>query len=318
MANHRSRCAVVALGGNAISPVNEPDSIANQFQHTRESLGAVIALVKRNYNLAITHGNGPQVGIALRRVELSRGKLPTSPLGVLVADTQGSMGYMIEQSLMNRLSIEHIDRPVVTIITQVLVDEQDPALKLPSKFIGPVYSQKEASNYMLQQKWMMKPYNDPDKWRRVVGSPTPLGIVNRRTIREQVQSGVIVVASGGGGIPVYRDPAKGLEGVDAVIDKDRAAAILAHDIEANELIILTEVDSVYLDFGKPTRRRIPTMRIGEAARHLEAGEFPEGSMGPKIEAAIAFVRGGGDRTIICGLHSIEAAITGQAGTEIVP
>ncbi len=318
MSHNKFRCAVVALGGNAISPTNEPGSISNQFRHTRESLGAVIALVKRNYNLAITHGNGPQVGIALRRVELSRGLLPNVPLGVLVADTQGSMGYMIEQSLMNRLNKEQIFRPVVTIITQVLVDEHDPALKKPSKFVGPVYSQKEAAQFMLQEKWTMKPYNDPDKWRRVVGSPIPLGIVNRRTIREQVQSGVIVIAAGGGGIPVYRDPESGFEGVDAVIDKDRAAAILAHDIEADELIILTEADAVFLDFGKPTQRRIPKMRIREAAKYRESGEFPEGSMGPKVEAAIAFVQGGGIRAVICGLHSIESALMGQAGTEIVP
>lgn len=318
MQQFRSRCAVVALGGNAISPTNEPDSIANQFRHTRESLGAVIELVKRGYNLAITHGNGPQVGVALRRVELSRGVLPSSPLGVLVADTQGSMGYMIEQSLMNRLNKEQIDRPVMTIITQVLVDEQDPALKQPSKFVGPVYSQDEATNYMLQEKWIMKPYNSPTKWRRVVGSPKPLGIVNRRTIREHVQSGVIVIASGGGGIPVYRDPVKGLEGVDAVIDKDRAAAILAHDIEANELFILTEADSVFLDFGKPNQRRIPKMRANEAIEYLQSGEFPDGSMGPKVEAAVSFVQGGGDRSIICGLHSLERALVGEAGTEIVP
>lgn len=309
---------MVALGGNAISPTSEPDTITNQFRHTRESLSAVISLVSRGYNLAITHGNGPQVGAALRRVELSRGELPTMPLGVLVADTQGSMGYMIEQSLMNRLNRERIDRPVVTMITQVLVDEHDPALKKPTKFIGPVYSQSLASEFMHTEKWVMKPYNDPDRWRRVVGSPKPLGIVNRRAIREQVQSGVIVIASGGGGIPVYRDPDKGLEGIDAVIDKDRAAAILAHDIEANELIILTEADSVYLDFKKPTQRRIARMRTSEAALHLEAGEFPEGSMGPKVEAAISFVQGGGDRTVICGLHSIEAALAGEAGTEIVP
>lgn len=318
MPHNRSRCAVVALGGNAISPTNELGSIANQFRHTRESLGAVIALVKRNYNLAITHGNGPQVGAALRRVELARGVLPTVPLGVLVADTQGSMGYMIEQSLMNRLNLEQVDRPVVTIITQVLVDENDPALKKPTKFVGPVYSQEDAANYMLQEKWIMKPYNDPSRWRRVVGSPIPLGIVNRRTIREHVQSGVIVIAAGGGGIPVYRDPDKGFEGVDAVIDKDRAAAILAHDIEADELIILTEADAVYQDFGKPSQRRLPKLRIRDASKYLESGEFPEGSMGPKVEAAISFVKNGGGRAVICGLHSIEMALLGQAGTEIVP
>ncbi len=318
MGLNKSHCAVVALGGNAISPTDEHGSIANQFLHTRESMGAIVTLVKRNYNLAITHGNGPQVGTAMRRVELSRGVLPTVPLGVLVADTQGSMGYMIEQSLMNRLDKEKIDRPVITIVTQILVDENDPALKIPTKFIGEVYSHEEALKFMLQENWTMRPYNSLDRWRRVVGSPMPLGIVNSKTIREHVQSGVIVLAAGGGGIPVYRDPDKGLEGVDAVIDKDRAAAILGHDIDADELIILTDADAVYLDFGKPTQRRVPRLRIAEAQKYLEEDQFPEGSMGPKVDAAISFVRGGGSRAVICGLFSIEAALDGLAGTEIVP
>jgi carbamate kinase len=317
MPHFTTRCAVVALGGNAISPPGEPDTITNQFRHTRESLGGIVALLKQGFNLAITHGNGPQVGAALFRVELSRSVLPSIPLGVLVADTQGSMGYMIEQSLINRLAKEQIHRPVVTIITQVLVDQHDPALSEPTKFIGQVYSSDEAKRFMESEGWVMKPFNG-DKWRRVVGSPIPLGIVNRRAIREMVSAGEVVIAAGGGGIPVYRDPILGLEGVDAVVDKDRAAAILAHDIEADELIIVTNISNVYLDYGKATQRSVSTLRVREAKRYLDDGQFSPGSMGPKVEAAVQFVERGGKRAIICSLDEIEPSLDGSAGTVILP
>ena len=313
----RARCAVIALGGNAISPPNQTDSITSQFRHTRESLSGIIKFVRRGYNLAITHGNGPQVGAAMRRVELSRGVEPYVPLGVLVADTQGSMGYMIEQSLINRLNRERLPRQVVTIITQVLVDQNDPALANPSKFIGQIYTKETAEAFIRDEGWTMKPYNGDDKWRRVVGSPKPLHIVNCEAIRELVQSGVVIIAAGGGGIPVYDDPVLGLEGVDAVIDKDRAAAVLANDIIAEELIILTNTDAVYTDYGKPTRKRLASLSIDRAKELLEAGEFPEGSMGPKIEAAVQFIERGGERAIICALDQAEEALAGRAGTEII-
>jgi carbamate kinase len=318
MSHSRSRCAVIALGGNAISPLSESDTVANQFKHTRESLSAIIAFAKRQYNLAITHGNGPQVGAALRRVELTRGEIPPIPLGVLVADTQGSMGYMIEQSLINRLATENLHRPVVSIITQVLVDQHDPALVNPTKYIGPVYTPEQARKFIADEGWVMKQYDAPERWRRVVGSPKPLGIVNRRAIRELVQSGMIIIAAGGGGIPVYRDPELGLEGVDAVIDKDRAAAILAHDIEAEEFIIMTAADAVYLDFGKPTQRKLSRLRVAEAKQYLAEGHFPEGSMGPKVEAAMKFVEGGGEKAIICALNEADKALSGESGTVFVP
>jgi len=253
----------------------------------------------------------------MRRVELSRGVEPYVPLGVLVADTQGSMGYMIEQSLINRLNRERLPRQVVTIITQVLVDQNDPALANPSKFIGQIYTKETAEAFIRDEGWTMKPYNGDDKWRRVVGSPKPLHIVNCEAIRELVQSGVVIIAAGGGGIPVYDDPVLGLEGVDAVIDKDRAAAVLANDIIAEELIILTNTDAVYTDYGKPTRKRLASLSIDRAKELLEAGEFPEGSMGPKIEAAVQFIERGGERAIICALDQAEEALAGRAGTEII-
>jgi len=316
MSTTRTRCAVVALGGNAISPPNEPDSITSQFRHTRQSLSAIMTFIQRGYNLAITHGNGPQVGAALQRVERSHGILPDVPLGVLVADTEGSIGYMIEQSLMNRLDRDHISRPVATIITQVLVDQHDPALTNPTKFIGQIYNQEQAEKFIQSEGWVMKIYNGENQWRRVVGSPKPLEIVNRKTIRDLVTTGVIVITAGGGGIPVYRDPVLGLEGVDAVIDKDRAAAILAQNIGAEELVILTNADAVYTDFGKVTQRRLPKLSVKEARELLSTGQFPEGSMGPKVEAAVQFVEHGGERALICALDQAESALQGSSGTEI--
>lgn len=294
------------------------DTIHDQFRRTRESLGGVVHLLSHGYNLAITHGNAPQVGAALRRVELSATEVPVMPLGVLVADTQGSIGYMIEQSLQNRLAREGLNRYVVTIITQVLVDEHDPALTNPTKFIGRIFSKAEAERLMREEGWTMKRFDGDDRWRRVVGSPLPLGIVNRKAIRELIQSGVVVIAGGGGGIPVYRHPQLGLEGVDAVIDKDRVAAVLAHDIEADELIIMTNVDSVKRDFGKPTERPLRRMRVREAEAMLQEGQFPPGSMGPKVEAAVQFVKSGGERAVICLLGQVEEALKGDAGTTIVP
>ncbi len=318
MPHFQSRSAVIAFGGNAISPPDELDTIPNQFRHARHSLGGIVELLKRGYNLAITHGNGPQVGTALRRVELAGSELPVVPLGVLVADTQGSIGYVIEQSLQNRMVSEDVHRRVVTIITQVLVDENDPALSNPTKYIGQIYTRQEAERYIREEGWVMKPFDGEEQWRRVVGSPRPLGIVNRKAVRQLVQEGVIIIAGGGGGIPVYRNTESGLAGIDAVIDKDLVAAILAHDIEAEELIILTNIDTVRLDYRKPTEKVIRRMRVREAREHLAQGQFPAGSMGPKVEAAAEFVERGGERAIICALDQLETAINTQAGTEIIP
>lgn len=313
-----ARCAVVAFGGNAISPPDQAASVEKQFEYTYRSLGGIVELLKRGYTLAITHGNGPQVGIALRRVELAGQELPNVPLEHLVADTQGSIGYMIEQSLQNRISREDINRRVVTLVSQVLVDENDPALANPTKYIGRIYSDEDAQRFMKEEGWIMKPFNNKNQWRRVVGSPKPLGIVNRTAMRELVQAGVVVIAGGGGGIPVYRDPEVGLKGIDAVIDKDLVAAILAHEIEAEELIILTNIDTVRLNFGKPDEKILSSVRIQEARAYLRQGHFPPGSMGPKVEAAIRFVEQGGERSIICAIEQVDAAIRGDAGTIFTP
>lgn len=277
----------------------------------------VAELVRRNYRLAVTHGNGPQVGNALLRVELAKGRAPILPLGVIVADTEGGMGYMIEQCLQNVLLRRGLSREVLTVITQVFVDPADPALSNPTKFIGQYYSEELAHRLAESESWTIK--KDGDRgWRRVVGSPKPIAVLNANPIARLVEHGTIVIAAGGGGIPVYAEADGWLEGVDAVIDKDRASAILARDIGAKELFILTEPEYVALNFGKPDERRIPQMTVAEAKKYYDEGHFPAGSMGPKIEAAITFLESGGERVIICALGKFVESLDGHSGTVIVP
>ncbi len=309
------KIAVVALGGNAISNPNEPDTIANQFRHARSALGGVADLIKRGYNVAVTHGNGPQVGNALLRVELSRDRAPILPLGIIVADTEGGMGYMIEQCLQNVMLRRGVAREVVTIVTQVIVDPGDVALKNPTKFIGQFYLESEAKRLAETQSWVVK--QDGERgWRRVVGSPQPLKILNGERIRELVHKGVVVVAAGGGGIPVFPEQDGWLEGVDAVIDKDRASAVLARDIGAQELFILTEAEHVCLNYGKPNQESLRQLSVSQAERYLVEGHFPAGSMGPKIEAAVTFLKAGGRKVIICALEKFMESLDGESGTAL--
>lgn len=311
------KTAVVALGGNAISRKDMPDTIANQFRLTRESLSAILPLVKAGYNIAITHGNGPQVGNAILRVELARDRTPVLPIGICVADTEGGIGYMIAQSLQNRLLNEKIDRAVATIVTQVVVDRNDPAMANPTKFIGQFYTEEDARRFAAERGWTVK--QDGDRgWRRVVGSPQPQRIVEGEVIRAMVEDGVIAIAAGGGGIPVYIQDDGTYEGVDVVIDKDRASAVLGRAIGAEMLLILTAVDRVAINFGKPNQQFLATMTASEARRLLAEGHFPDGSMGPKIDAAIQFIDGGGRKVLITSIDKAEAALRQQDGTWILP
>jgi len=310
------RTAVIALGGNAITRSDVPDTIANQFRHARESLDSILELARDGWRLALTHGNGPQVGNAILRVELSRGKAPELPLGICVADTEGGMGYMISQSLQNALMQGGVDRPTATIVTQVLVDENDPAIAKPTKYIGQFYSMAEAHELAERNNWSVK--EDPGRgWRRVVPSPSPVGIVESGIISRLVAEGVIVICCGGGGIPVYRLRDGRLEGFDAVIDKDRASAVLAHEIGADLLIILTDVEHVALDFATDQPRPINRMTADEARGYLDEGQFPRGSMGPKIEAAVDFIRRGGRQVIITSISRAHDAVHGRGGTQVV-
>lgn len=305
------------MGGNAITKKGEEDTIARQFANTRESLRGIVELIRDGYNLAITHGNGPQVGNAIFRVELARGKAPVLPLGICVADTEGGMGYMIEQSLQNRLKKERIRRDVVTIVTQVIVDKDDSSIKEPTKFIGQFYTRQEAKRLARQRGWVMK--EDRAKmWRRVVPSPVPLEIVEKKTVKNLVEKGVIVIAAGGGGIPVYVEKNGALEGMDAVIDKDRASAILARDIGAEWLLILTDVEKVALHFGTLLQIDLDKLTVEEAKKYQKERHFPPGSMGPKIEAAIQFLESGGKEVIITSISKAYDAVKKKtAGTRIV-
>jgi carbamate kinase len=307
------RTAVIALGGNALAPA-ERATIHDQFRHTRQSLGPIVDLALDGWNLCVVHGNGPQVGDALLRNELARAEFSPLPLGVLVAATAGWIGYMIQQSLDNALRRAGSDRAVVTIITQVFVDQHDPALSNPTKFIGhPIHPAR--AKKLIQEGNAVKP-DGRGRMRRVVASPAPTAVHEVETIRALAEQGTIVIACGGGGAPIYRDPQLGLEGVDAVVDKDLAAAVLARDLEAELLIILTDVDAVYLDWGKPTQRELRTLDAGEAERLDRQGSFGEGSMGPKVRAAIDFVRRTGGRAIITELKRGRDAVRGDAGTTI--
>ncbi|HEY6090072.1 MAG TPA: carbamate kinase [Gemmatimonadaceae bacterium] len=310
------RTAVIAVGGNALSPPGEHSTIADQFRHTRESLGPIVDLALDGWRVVVVHGNGPQVGDELVRNEKARSEVAPLPLGVLVAGTAGWIGYMLQQSLENALRKAGNSRDVVTILTQVEVAADDPALKDPKKFIGHGISVARARELRLQGHPVKK--DAKGRFRRVVGSPRPLAIHELATIRSLVERDTVVIACGGGGIPVYRDPLLGLEGVDAVVDKDLAAAVLARELAAELFLILTDVDAVYTGWGTESQRAISSITVGELDRLASQGAFGEGSMAPKVAAAADYVRRTQGRAIITELSKGRAAVQGTGGTEILP
>lgn len=318
--HQHGRTAVVALGGNALAPAGEASTVYDQFRHTRESLAPIVELALSGWSVCVVHGNGPQVGDELVRNEIARDEASPLPLGVLVAATAGWIGYMIQQSLGNALSrratkgAAGADRGVATVITQVEVDASDPALRNPTKFIGRALSPERAKELEADGHVVRRDGNG--NLRRVVGSPAPKSICELDAIRTLVDSGMLVVACGGGGAPVYRHPTLGWEGMDAVVDKDLAAAVLARDLDAALLLILTDVDAVYADWGTPHQRPLRQLSITEAERMDAARAFGEGSMAPKIRAAVDFVRRTGGRAIITSLARGQAAVRGEAGTTI--
>jgi len=309
-----SRTIVIALGGNALQPPGERGDIHEQFAHTRESLGAIVALARAGWKIAIVHGNGPQIGDELLRNERARAERPPLPLGVLVAATAGWIGYMIQQSLRNALDREAIDRPVATVITQVVVPRPEGPATRQSKPIGRAMDQADAERLRSELGWTVREIDG--EWRRVVASPGPLSLIERDEIARLVAEGAIVIACGGGGTPVCRLPNGALEGVDAVIDKDLAAALLARDLGAEVLLILTRVDGAYAGWGTPGQRLLDRIAMTDARSLMAAGEFGEGSMRPKIEAAVAFTGAGGQRACIARLDQGLAAVEGRAGTTI--
>ncbi|MGB5529442.1 MAG: carbamate kinase [Ignavibacteriaceae bacterium] len=294
------KIAVVALGGNALIRGNEPGTIHQQEKNTYNTCVHLLKLLKGGYELVITHGNGPQVGNIMLRNEAGykEYKIPQMPLDICVADSQGGIGYMIERQIKNILKEYKIRKNVVTIVTQVVVDKNDTAFEEPTKPVGGFYLKEEADLMARARGYIFK--EDPRKrgWRRVVPSPEPKEIVNKKIIRDLVRKGNIVIAAGGGGVPVYRDDKKNLIGVEAVIDKDLASSLLAREIGADAFFILTDVPNVYLNFHKPDQLALEKLTARKAEEYLEAGEFADGSMGPKILAAVQFVKGGGKETVI--------------------
>lgn len=307
---------VIALGGNAISRPGKRSTIVDQFYATNQSMQPVADLVANGYKrILITHGNGPQVGAAILRSELAQKAVYPHPLDVCDADTQGSMGYMIQQVLTNCLSERGITTPVSTVVTQVFVDVNDPAFENPSKPVGMFYEEHEAKELMAGREWTMK--EDAGRgWRRVVPSPHPIHILERETIKHLFNRGFIVIAGGGGGIPVGLNRYRKYYGLEAVVDKDLTSALLALEISADLLVILTAVDHVYLDFKGKNQRPLHRVRIAELKKYLDEGEFAAGSMKPKIEACVDFIEKGGKEAIITSIPNCLAALKGKIGTHI--
>ena len=294
------KLAVVAFGGNALIIAGQKGTVEEQEKNAYEASTNLLNLLNREYDVVITHGNGPQVGNILLADQAGQKLfgLPSMPLDVCVAYSQGSIGYMLEQQLRNVLEANDMDRDIMTIITQVLVNKDDPAFKNPVKPIGPYYSKEEADKIMAESDSVFAEDPKGNGWRKVVASPKPLVISNKKSIEHLARNGQIVIAVGGGGIPAFYVEPNKMQGIDAVIDKDLASALLAKQINADRLFILTDVPKVCLNFNTPQEKTIDRMNIAEAKKYLEEGQFTEGSMAPKIRAAIDFVENTGKDTII--------------------
>lgn len=311
------RLAVIAIGGNSLIKDNRHMSVLDQYRAAGETAHHIASLVAQGWRIVVTHGNGPQVGFILLRSELAKDVLHQVPLESCVADTQGAIGYQIQQTLENELRRRRMTRPVATVVTQVEVSARDPAFRHPTKPIGPFYSEADAKLHAERDGWQLK--EDAGRgWRRVVPSPKPLSIVEEPVIRELLKRGIVVIAVGGGGIPVVRQRGGLYKGCAAVIDKDAASALLAARLRADTLVISTGVDKVALNYGKPNQVEVDRLTAAEARRHLRDGQFPAGSMGPKIEAALYFLKRGGRRVIITQPHLLEDALAGKTGTVLTP
>ena len=310
---------MVALGGNAIQEPDGEDSVEADFARTAATSQRLAELAAKGWRLVVTHGNGPQVGNHLLRSELGHfhGEVPLLPLDVCVADTQGGMGYMLQQCLSNALHQLDLPAVVASVVTQVLVERDDPAFQTPSKPIGEVIPPKRAE-VLRESGWVLVEDRHRHGFRRVVASPEPTEIIEATAIKAMVDEGVVVIAAGGGGVPVVAMPEGDLHGVPAVVDKDYAAALLAADLGADGLLVLTNVDRVRLDYDLPTERAIEQMTVAEARRHQSSGQFAAGSMGPKVEAVCRFVEATGRVGAIASIDDAAAALDRRAGTRITP
>ncbi len=308
--------AVIAIGGNSLTLPGEPDTFEQRQKNARIACESIANVIELGYRVVVTHGNGPQVGAALLRSELSQPDLALRRLDECDAETEGEIGYVLQQTLTNVLLHRRIKTTVASLVTQVVVSAEDAAFHNPTKPIGPFYRTEEALERSHKLNWTMT--EDSGRgWRRLVPSPKPLEIVELPAIESCLRAGMVVIAAGGGGIPVVRTPA-GLRGVDAVIDKDRASALLARKLQASLLLFSTAVDRVALHFGRPDALALDSIPFIAAQEALAEGEFPPGSMGPKIEAALEFLQMGGELAIITSPENIAAAVEGRAGTRILP
>ncbi len=311
-----NKLSVIAFGGNALLRSGQEGTIDEQEQNVYDTCQHLVPLIKEGYDLVIGHGNGPQVGNVLLQHEAGHQiyGLPKQPIDFCVAETQGSIGFMIEQQLRNVLAGHGIQRNIVTLVTQVVVDKEDPAFKNPTKPVGPFYSKEEADKMSAENQWVF--HEDPRKrgWRRVVASPRPLDIPNWEAVEKLARTGTIVITVGGGGIPAYIDGGK-MVGIDAVIDKDLASSLLANKIKADKFCILTDVPNVFINFHKPGEKKLERVSLEEISRHLADGQFTEGSMAPKVRACIQFVENGGKDAIITEAEQLGKP---EAGTVILP
>jgi len=306
---------MIALGGNSLSPKGIAGSIEQQFSYTRDTMDGLSIFIESGYNICITHGNGPQVGDALHRMDLTSEQIPPLPLGVCVAGTQGQMGYMIQQSLQNKLREMEIDREVVTMITQVIVDKNDQSLKNPTKYIGPRYSKDEILKMSENFNWNIKE-QEPGFWRRVVPSPMPEYIMHGKSIKALVDRGTIVIAFGGGGIPVFNTEKNKIQGLDAVIDKDFSAAKMGRIIRAEELWIISDIEYLFRNFGEKNQVPIKEISFEDIKKLYNENIFQEGTVKPKVRAAIHFLKYHGKKVVITSINNIEKSINGKSGTII--
>jgi len=314
---HAGLRLVVALGGNAILRRGDNGTIEAQFERSEEAMAHIVPLIAAGHHVVLTHGNGPIVGNILLRNEAARDQVPPMPLYIADADSEGGIGVMLQQALANALRRTGIKRPVATVVTQVVVDGSDPAFVQPTKPIGPIYSAEEAERLAHERGWVMS--DQPGcGWRRIVASPRPLRVVETPSIEALVAAGHVVIAAGGGGVPVVEAPDGTLSGIDAVVDKDWASAVLAREVGADVLVILMEADAVYLDWDTPSARRLDRLTVAEAERLLESDAFASGSVGPKVAAAAQFARETGREALICASEHFEAALAGSSGTRITP
>ncbi|MHA1903981.1 MAG: carbamate kinase [Candidatus Thorarchaeota archaeon] len=308
--------AVIAIGGNSLIKDKEHKTVPDQYAATAETCKHIADMIQEGWDVVITSGNGPQVGFILRRSELASHELHEVPLDYCGADTQGAIGYMIQRAMYNEFNKRHMDKHAASVVTQVLVDKEDPAFQNPAKPVGSFMEEKEANKREKDEGWKIK--EDSGRgWRRVVPSPIPKRIVELPAIRALIRDGVVVYAVGGGGIPVIKDKSGSLQGVAAVIDKDRASSLLATGLDADLLLISTAVEKAYLNFGQENQEPIDKMDHIQAQRYIEAGHFAPGSMKPKVEACVEFIKNGGKTAIITDPPNITRALRGETGTRIV-